>query len=231
MRRSARIHRGCCWALLAFAVVVAVAPIQCIIWDGGFPDVEYRMTFVDGNGHPVQGVTLQVLTPAGGASYFYPVDEFLPDQAPTSDAGGRMTFHHTTVGLEFAGRDYCNVLGIKLWGTGGAPHYACVFRHGESEVARLQFNSLRPKGDEYDNLPSVTYRHPFPSEDLIRFAPRRERDSERWEPAHFDMNRDGIIDGWERLATRIFARRLNRELLDTDRSYPIVERVVTVANP
>ena len=105
---------GCLALILGLVAIVLLAPIQEIVWDGGFPSTEYRLTFVDEAGRPVPGVTLRMETHADGVSYLYPVDEFLPDQAPTSDADGRMVFHHTGQGIEFGGHDRSNLLGVEF---------------------------------------------------------------------------------------------------------------------
>lgn len=104
--RPAKIRRGCLWAIIGLAAAIALVPWQGIIWDGKFPDVECRLKFVDSDNKPVPGVNLTVLTKAGGVCYFYPVDEFVPNRAVTSDAEGRIVFHHTSMFLEFAGHEY-----------------------------------------------------------------------------------------------------------------------------
>ena len=115
---------------------------------------EYRLTFIDGTGRPVPGVALRVLTRAGGECHLYPIDEFLPDHAPTSDTEGRMVFHHAGEGLEFGGREHSNLLGMRF-GETDAPQYLCAFSVAGREVHRVRFDDLRPRS-ERGRLPSVT---------------------------------------------------------------------------
>src|SRR6476660_5377232 len=88
--RTAWRVTGYLFAGLGLAAAVVLVPFQRSIWDGGVTSAEYRLTFVDETGGPVPGVTLKIETEAGGVCYLYPVDEFVPDQAVTSGADGRM---------------------------------------------------------------------------------------------------------------------------------------------
>ena len=137
--------RGCVIAVVVLAAVVALAPIQSIRWSGSFENAEYRLVFADPDGRPVPGVTLRVETAAGGVCHFYPVNEFLPDATPTSDAEGRMTFHHVYEGYEFGGRDDRSLVGICLT-TDTVPQYVCVFLHGGREVGRMTYSAIRMDG-------------------------------------------------------------------------------------
>jgi hypothetical protein len=106
------------------AAAVAFVPFQGIIWDGGFKSAEYRLRFVDAAGRPITGVTLRVLTKAGGACPFYPVDEFHPDRPPMSAADGMLVCHHSGNGLEFGGREHYNLVGMRFDETNLALLYA-----------------------------------------------------------------------------------------------------------
>lgn len=153
MCRVARERKGCLLCLLGAAAAVSLFPSQGIIWDGGFERAEYRPTFTDGAGRPVRGVTPRVLTRAGGECHPYPIDEYLPDRGPTSDAGGRTVFRHVGNGLEFGGREHANWLGMRF-GETTAPQYAFAFWVAGREVRRIRVGDLRRGGR--DGLPSNT---------------------------------------------------------------------------
>src|SRR5688572_2325165 len=125
MNRRERIRRVCFVGIVALAAAIVLVPWQCLIWDGGFPDVECRLRFVDGDGKPVPAVILTVFTKAGGVCHFYPVNEFLPDRPVTSDKDGVMVFHHAGRGVGFGGREYRNLFGMRF-GETDSPHYDCV---------------------------------------------------------------------------------------------------------
>lgn len=148
MRRTAKTSRGCVWALVGVAVVIAIVPWQGIIWDGGFPDIECRLKFVDSEDRPVPGVALTVFTKAGGVCHYYPIDEFVPDKPVVSDDGGQMVFHHASVFLEFGGHEYTNLLGMRF-GETKAPHYECAFTHHGREVFRTKYNFHRSEWAEF----------------------------------------------------------------------------------
>lgn len=194
------------WWLIGFALLallIAFAPIQTIIWDGRFSDEEYQLKFNRPDGTPVSGVKLRVETRAGGVSYLYPINEFLPDDTPISDATGRMVYHHVSHGLEFGGRDYRNLVGITL-SRAGAPQFDCVFLVDGREIHRLRFDDLRLRG-EGDNAPRVvrTWQPTdWPAREYIAHH-------ERWgelEMELFDGNGDGQLDREERTARGYFDR-------------------------
>lgn len=231
MSRAAWKRRGCLLCLLGLAAAVALVPFQGIIWDGGFASAEYRLTFVDGSGKPVPGVVLRVLTRAGGECPLYPIDEFLPDRAPTSDADGRMVFHHAGEGLEFGGREGSNLLGMRF-GETDAPQYVCAFSVAGREVHRVRYDDLRPRG-ERDRLARVT--RPWQNSEW----PSREYAAHHGEwPALrlrlFDGNGDGELDREERTAAGYFSRVMERSDFDRrgrDIEFLVVERTITVSVP
>ena len=71
------------------------------------------------------------------------MDEFLPDQAPTADAAGRMVFHHAGTALEFGGRERRTLLGLRSGDT-AAPRYVCVFVLAGREAGRVRYDDLDP---------------------------------------------------------------------------------------
>lgn len=217
-------NRGCVTAVVVLAVVVALAPVQTIRWSGGFSDVEFRLTFADPTGRPVPGVTLRVETKAGHVVYLYPVNEFLPDAAPTSDADGRMTFHHVGRGVEFGGRDTGCLVGI-YYHSDTAPQYVCVFSHGR-DVHRVSFDDLRLR-----SAPGSSVVRAWRDSDW----PRREflANLDRWEDRQrelFPLNSAGRFDPETGAAWRYFDRftELRGEMVERPITFAVVERAITL---
>jgi hypothetical protein len=200
---SSRLRRfGCLGAALGSVVLFVTVPFRGMSWDGSFPSVRFHLTVVEPAGRPVPGVAMHVQTRAGGPSYFYPVNEYLPGHAPTSDADGRMVVHHVGRDPGFGGRVHFNQLGYEF-GETDAPQYVCVFRLGGREVGRVRYTDLRaPDGPQADR-PWLT--GPVPNADW----PRKElfAHSGDWD-AHvrrlFDGNGDGKLDREERVARHFF---------------------------
>jgi len=219
-RRFARYV--CLWGLIFVVAAVLFAPINTIIWDGGFPSAEYRFKFVDGDNHAVPGVTLQVFTQAGGACHLYPVSEFLPDQAPTSDADGNMVFHHASEALEFGGRDYRTLVGIT-WKTEKIPQYDCVFYLNASEVHRVRFHTLLPR--DWDRLPSIARSWKQPDW-AIRESQGHTGDWSAHRMRLFDGNNDGELDREERVAAHFFDKSMYSK--EEEVAFRVVERTVVI---
>lgn len=190
-------------ALILLALLIAFAPIQALVWDGGFGDEGYQLKFNRPDESPVSGVKLRVETRAGGVCYLYPVNEFLPDGTPTSDANGRMVFHHLSHALEFGGRDYRSLIGITL-NRARAPQFDCVFLVAGREVHRLRFDDLRLRG-ERDDAPHVVRRWQPTDWPAREYIAHNERWSER-EMELFDGNGDGHLDREERVTRGYFDR-------------------------
>lgn len=166
MRRRTPFRNGCLLGVILLGTAVVLVPWQGMIWDGRFPNVECRLRFVDGSGNPVPGVTLTVLGEDGSVSHGYPIDEFDSDQSVVSDANGQMTFHHASHGLEFGGREYRNLIGMRF-GTTSSPKFECVFTHHGQEVFRTPYNFHRHAWDEF-RKESVTRDWPSPQEEKRR---------------------------------------------------------------
>jgi hypothetical protein len=233
--RSARIGRGCAWTLGGLAALFALVPWQGCIWDGGFPNVECRLKFVNANNKPVPGVTLTVLTNAGGVCHFYPVDEFVPDRPVVSDAEGRMVFHHTAGGLEFAGHESYNLFGMRF-GETSAPRYQCVFSLDGREVFRTPFNFHRREWAGF-RQPAVNRIWP-PPWDLAKHGLQLDDDLDQWQARLmrlFDSNNDGKLDREEATAANYFERqqRFVREAAEkpTERGYDVVARTIVIPIP
>jgi len=235
VRSIATIRRGCLWGLIGLALVIALVPFQGIIWDGGFPSIECRLKFVDSSGTPVPGVTLTVRTRAGGTCHFYPVDEFVPDHPVSSDAEGRMVFHHSGSSVEFSGHEYHNLIGFRF-GETSAPHYDCVFTLHGREVFRCPFNFYQHEWDEFEQ-PSVTrvWHAPW---DVNKYGWHPDEDYHAWRMRLFDTNNDGTLDREERTAAGFFERTCgyfeptcSREMKATEIKFRVVERTITVPAP
>lgn len=227
MSRESRIRRGCLWALGAGTLLFVLVPWQGIIWDGGFPNVECRLKFVDGAGKPVHGVKLTVLTKAGGVCHFYPVDEFVPDQPLISDANGQMVFHHSANTLEFAGHEYSNLLGMRFGDT-SAPRYDCIFSHNGREVFRTPFNFHRREWDEFQQ-PAVTGPWVSPWDKAKNVSPTAE-EYEGLRRQQFG-GKVGEFDREERTAAGNFRERFFREPPGRDPTFLVVERTIVIPTP
>lgn len=215
--------------VIGLLAVVAFAPCQTIIWDGGFQDAEYRLRFVDSRGRPVPGVTLTVLTQASGVCHLYPVNEFLPDSTPTSDADGLMVFHHRAHYLEFGGGDRMSLIGVRLTAT-GAPQYVLVFNRGGRELARRGYNEVRPQPDtEYETVIRRWHHGEWPVREVL--AHRDEQEDAR-RLRLFDGDRNGVLDREELVAARYFEWALtyshDPERARQDVKFPIIEHTVVL---
>ena len=229
MRRTAKVSRGCVWALAAAAALIALVPFQCIHWDGGFPNVECRLKFVDGEGKPVPGVTLTVFTKGGTACHFYPIDEFVSDQPVVSDAKGQMVLHHSTEwGLEFGGREYQNLLGMRF-GETTAPQYDCVFTHNGREVFRTPFNFYKPEWREF-RKPAVT-RQWSPPWNENTHGPLPAEDFDAWERRVYGGKSRAQMDREERTAAGSFQRQFFREPKVRETKFLVVDRTIVIQSP
>lgn len=225
MTRPARRRTWWIVALLVLVAVVLFTPCGGYIWDGRFRPAEHRLKFEDEAGRPVPGVTLQVLTKAGGICYLYPVNEFVPDQTPTSDANGEMVFHHVAIYLEFGGHENRNLVGMDFGDQ--APQYECVFLRDGREVHRVWYDELRPRGD-YDRQQFVTRRWEYPDWSVREFKERGNSSSHI--RRLFDANGDGRFDREEATAANYFDVRLNDclERGPEEISFALVERTIVV---
>lgn len=219
------------YVLAVLFAACLLVPFNCIIWDAGFVSAEFQLRFVNQAGHPVPGVTLRVETAAGGPIYFYPVNEFLPDECPTSDADGRMVFHHVANYLEFSGREYSNLAGMRF-GETKAPQYVCVFLLDGREQARIRYDDLRERA-KYEGRPTVTRTWRQPEWAWREWMEtRHDWDSKKMQL--FDSNRDGRLDREEAVARFYFEDKLvgdwpKRE--EKEITYTVYERTVTIPAP
>lgn len=216
--------------VIGLLAVVALAPVQTILWDGGFEDAEYRLRFVDGAGRPVPGVTLRVLTQAGGVCHLYPVNEFVPDNTPTSDADGRMVFHHRAHYLEFGGGDRLSLIGVRLTAT-GAPQYELVFALGGRDVHRVRYDDLRPWKREDHWTASRRWQHSAWA--AQEYLAHRDEEAATRRLRLFDGDCNGVLDREERTAARYFewatGEGLEPRQEQCEVTFLVVERTVTIA--
>lgn len=229
MARTVWKRRGCLFCLLGLAAAVALVPFQGLIWDGGFRSAEYRLTFTDESGRPVPGVKLRVLTQSGGVCHFYPINEFLSEQTPTSDSEGRMVFHHASETLEFSGREYSNLLGMRF-GETDSPQYVCVFLLDEREVHRVRYGDLAPRWDHSAKVTREWQHSEWPMREYLAHQ-------DEWY-AHlgrvFDANGDGNLDREESTAAGYFNQvmaRTERDRGKHDIEFAVVERTIIVRMP
>lgn len=204
-------------------------PLQGIMWDGGFQSQEFRLTFIDQNGQPVEGVSIQVQTQAGGTTFFYPVNEFTPEMTLVSNAAGRMEFHHVGQTIEFGGHEYDSIIGLRF-GETKAPQYVCVFLLNNKEVARMPFDSLRVNDSQATAFVRRHWSDPeWPRQIILKHF-------DHWQSfrkSFFDSNRDGRLDREESTAARSFEVRsdLERKDLDEEVEFMVVEKTITLQIP
>lgn len=115
-------------------------------WDGGYPTGHYTFNFVNADGAPITGVVIDVVDEAGKFSFKYPVDEYVAENSLVTDANGRVSFSHTSYGLEFGGTCYSD--GEKEWGDCVSPKYTIVFRRGQEVIHQISYGTLSSLGDE-----------------------------------------------------------------------------------
>jgi hypothetical protein len=202
----ALLRRGCLTTAIILIAAALLVPFQGMIWDGGFNAAEYRLVFIDGSGRPVPGVKLKVLTKAGEPSHFYPIDEFTPEDSAVSDASGRMLFHHAGDELEFSGREYQNLVGMRF-GETKAPQYVLVFMIGDREVHRVRHDEIRPRGEL--GLPIV----------------RRMWAQQRATPAR------AVADGDDRETRTAIGYASRDHEAEREIEFKLVERTITIVVP
>src|SRR5262245_7296813 len=80
--------------ILGGIIVLSLSWPVTVIWDGSWDQEEYRFTFLDKQGKPVEGIELQVEDQAGSNFNHFPVTDYLPGKAPASGRDGVVVFHH-----------------------------------------------------------------------------------------------------------------------------------------
>jgi hypothetical protein len=130
---------GVVFLVLGLFALVSRLPRTC--WSGGYGQIEYQITFEDGNHQPIAGIELRVEDRQGHIFYHYPVTDYLPGHIPTSDSNGLMMFHHVSDCVEFDGTEtfLFNVIPVE---ERAGPMYICYFLYRGQEVYRLTYREL-----------------------------------------------------------------------------------------
>jgi hypothetical protein len=167
--------------------------VTSVIWDGGFSEAEYRITFVDDNGQPIEGIKLKVQDKLGTVYYYYPVSDFSPSRTPTSDQSGVLVFHHVDTGVEFGGR--CAQL---FWffpiGQCNTPQFVCRFLLNDKDVYHCLYHELEHSAKATNEIASRTWKWT----DYFRQPLEMSlREFEEKLMSDCDHNRDGKINAEE----------------------------------
>lgn len=146
--------------LIVALVITGTALVSLVdweAWDGGFQQIEYCVTFLDENNHPLKGVQLRVFDSQGNTSWGYPVTDFTEDLIPTSNKKGMITFHHVNLSPEFGGK-CCHLFFMFPLGKCEAPNYTLHFLLSGQLIASFRYIDLEAPGrtSEWTTLPVVT---------------------------------------------------------------------------
>jgi hypothetical protein len=125
---------------LGVATVIIAICTRMFVWDGGFGQVEYQLTFIGDDGKPIEGVQLQVESQNGTNYFHYPVTDYIDGVTPTSNNEGVLTFHHVGDGVEFGGG--CWELFGFAFGECKGPVFELRFMLDGREIHRCKFNDL-----------------------------------------------------------------------------------------
>ena len=139
---------------LAIAGLALASLARKEVWDGGFQQVEYRVTFLDKDSRPLKGVQLRVFDSQGKTTFGYPITDFTDESPPSSDENGMMIFHHVGLSPEFGGS--CQQLFFVFpVGKCDAPKYTVQFLLSNRPVASFDYTDLEAPGREVEwkNLP------------------------------------------------------------------------------
>jgi hypothetical protein len=222
---------GCILGVCAFVLLILIAPIQTVRWDGGFEDREYQLTFLDEKRTPIPNITLRVQTQSGSTCYFYPVDEYFPEGTPTSDSDGRMVFHHVNHGAEYGGVDQYNLLGFCLW-CESAPQYDCIFIHDKKVVHRLRFNKLPYQSELSIKSSSIIRQWSFPNWPQFRYIPPVEdKDWGSYERRLFNGDRNQKLEREQRIGSRILSHGVELASWTREIEFSVVARTITISTP
>lgn len=215
-----------------------IRPVE--LWDGGYLQAEYQITFQDPNGRPMEGVQLQVEDQRGHIFYHYPVTDFLPDRTPISDADGLMVFRHASDGMEFGGKCWFLFCFLPVEERSG-PMYVCRFLYRGGEVYRVRYREmdswLQGTWDEVEKVKRRWKRPDWPASQLL--WPQ----GEPFDAYHarilkfFDLDSDGKLNPEEGAAygagtswrnEEAAIARLKGEDPEEEMEFPVVRRTVTI---
>jgi len=182
--------------LLALAGVSIISTIHT--WDGSFEQTEFRLTFTDQTGKPLEGVELLVTDRDGNLFPGYPISDYLLDsRRPRSGMDGQLVCRHVRFGLEFGGYAYRLFWLIPM---GEAPPvFKCHFIADGKHVASCDYREIATRGKHTGKI--------LRSWDLGDFIAETER--ALGSQAHFvtrkDRNQDGTVSKAERAAWNALA--------------------------
>ncbi len=224
------------WFLVLFIVAPAllfgVAGLSIICtnhnWDGSFEQAEYRLTFSDRAGRPLEGVELLVTDSAGNPFPAYPISDCLPGNRLRSDVNGQLVCRHARFGLEFGGRAYRLLWAIPVGET--APVFRCHFLLGGEEVGSCDYGELARSGSHAGEVVRSWDQEHFINE------VEKALGSQQQVLADKDRNRDGIVSATERAAWNAlvdaygdYQDKKQRGLpLTEDRRFRVVKRSIVL---
>jgi hypothetical protein len=221
--------------VLALVLLFALLPLLSgAVWDGGFPQAEFRLRFVDGKGRPISGVVLRVEDESGRLFYHYPVSDYGPGHAPTSDADGVLTFHHATTGsLEYGGRCW-SPFGLLEVGDCHGPVYVCRFLKGGREVHRCRYDELAwaayDSGESAErdwDWSNVAPRFAGPASEVEDWLSRR-REEFQHPDAEISIEERAAWQAWLTIFEKVdSARRQGQPAVDALK-FPVVSRTVVI---
>jgi hypothetical protein len=225
---------------LVLALVGLASRAGMMLWDGGYLRAEYRVTFQDPEGRPVEGIELRVEDRQGHTFYHYPVTDYLPGHIPTSDSNGLMVFHHAGGGIEFSGKCWF-LFGFIPVEEHPGPVYVCQFLHRGREVYRVRYGELdswrRGTWDEVEKVKRRWKRPDWPASQLLRTEDESDRAYHARVLNLFDLDGDGKLNPEEGAAywaaadwrdTEATIARLKGEDPEEEMEFPLVRRTVTI---
>jgi hypothetical protein len=173
-----QIVRAMCIAAIVFGLFGFFSSCMGRLWDGGFPQEEFEISFRDADGNAIQGVEPRVEDRKGRPFYFYPVSDYAPDSAPTSDENGMMIYHHVSrSGLEFSGFDGHLFFIIPIGD--GPPEYICRFLRDGKEMYRVPYHKLRRRDAVGESGSVVTRQWKTPQSLVSLFQTNSEESVEQ----------------------------------------------------
>lgn len=210
-------------AILGVALLggVLLSASSLIIWDGIWDEDEYRFTFTDRDGRPVEGVRLRVENEAGVSFFHFPVADYLQDQIPTTGEDGVLVFHH--VPRHFVSGQAWWLLGVIPMGEHTGPIFVCRFLLGDREVHRVRYRDLVNKGQK-----TVKRLWRWPTWPELQRQLFRGVDSDEVEASRlriFDLDGNGRLDREERYAAVAGYRARERALEIMAGHRPEIEEV------
>ena len=238
LRRWRWIGQSLSIACLALGIGTLVASARvCMIWDGVFLTAEIRLTFVDENGNPLEGVELRVEDRKGRAFYHYPVTDYLPGQVPTSDKNGLMVFHHADDGV-IVSSESCTMRFVPFAPTVAKRHfpfYYCRFLFKGLEVHKTPFSLLDQYQGTWETVPKVKRDWKWSAWPAVQcdYLPAKDKGSNARMENPFQLD-DGIASPESAAAARAAQRAAEYYMESLGRvervpmEFPVLEKTITV---